>query len=108
MAAPRLPLAGGDDYDPGAMTSHATSNGNDFARRRDARVCWLLDMHPVTAAMLVRIGWFPSKNKALKRLNRLVRRRRIKLVGTVCRKAGRPEQIYCRWMPKSDHLLHEV
>src|SRR4051794_1415024 len=28
--------------------------GTDVARERDARVCWLLGMHPVTAAMLVR------------------------------------------------------
>ena len=32
----------------------------------------------------VRIGWFPTKNKALKRLRRLVARKRIRLVGTVC------------------------
>src|SRR5262245_52410292 len=80
----------------------------DFGRRRDARICWLLSMHPVTAAMLVRIGWFPSKTKALRRLARLVGRQQIRLVGTVCRKAGRPEHVYCRWRPKADQLLHEV
>jgi len=79
-----------------------------FSRARDERIGWLLETHPVTAAMLVRIGWFPSKNKALKRLNRLVRRKRVRLVGTVCQKAGRPENVYCRWTPKVDHLLHEV
>src|SRR5262249_18480398 len=79
-----------------------------FARLRDERVCWLLETHPVTAAMLVRIGWFPSKTKALKRLNRLVRRKRIRLIGSVCRKPGRPEHVYCRWRPKADQLLHEV
>lgn len=79
-----------------------------FGRERDAQVCWLLEMHPVTAAMLVRIGWFPTKKKALQRLSHLVERRRIKLVGTVCRKAGRPENVYGRWSPKPDHLLHEV
>src|SRR5207253_2279068 len=67
-----------------------------------------LEMHPVTAAMLVRLGWFPSKNKALKRLNRLVGKKRVRLVGTVCQKGGRPENVYCRWTPKADHLLHEV
>jgi hypothetical protein len=79
-----------------------------FARARDARICWLLSMHPVTAAMLVSLGWFPSKNKALKRLRRLATRRRIRLVGTVSRKPGRPEYVYCRWRPKADQLLHEV
>jgi hypothetical protein len=79
-----------------------------FSRERDARVCWLLETHPVTAAMLVEIGWFPSKNKALHRLGRLVRRERIRLVGTVCQKPARPENVYCRWIPKVDHLLHEV
>src|SRR4051794_3329935 len=79
-----------------------------FSRERDARISWLLDMHPVTAAMLVKIGWFPSKNKALKRLNRLLRRERLRLVGTVSQKVGRPEHVYCRWTPKVDHLLHEV
>lgn len=79
-----------------------------FARKRDARIRWLLDMHPVTAAMLVRIGWFRSKNKALRRLRRLVGKKQIRLVGTVCRKTGRPEHVYCRWRPKLDSLLHEV
>src|SRR5688500_14308913 len=79
-----------------------------FARARDARVCWLLDQHPVTAAMLVTLRWFPSKNKALKRLRRLVARKRVRLVGTVCRTAGRPEHVYCRWRPKPDQLHHEV
>jgi hypothetical protein len=79
-----------------------------FSRERDARIAWLLETHPVTAAMLVRIGWFPSKNKALRRLNRLVQRKRIRLVGTVCEKPGRPENVYCRLTPKVDHLLHEV
>ena len=66
----------------------------EFARQRDERICRLLDMHPVTAAMLVRIKWFPSKYKALKRLNRLVERGRIRFVGTVCQKPGRPENVY--------------
>src|SRR5687768_8550507 len=79
-----------------------------FARARDGRVCWLLGAHPVTASMLVRLGWFPTRHKALKRLRRLVARKRIRLVGTVCRKAGRPEHVYCRYRPKADQLLHEV
>src|SRR4051794_18918007 len=91
---------------PPALPAHRRSL--DFARARDARICWLLDMHPVTAAMLVRIGWFPSTTKALARLNRLVRRRRIRLVGTLGRGVGRPENVYCRWTPKVDQLLHEV
>ena len=94
------------------MTSPATdgppASSNAFARVRDDRVCWLLETHPVTAAMLVGSGWFPSKNKALKRLRRLVARRKVRLVGTVCRKAGRPEHVYCRWRVKPDQLLHEV
>lgn len=80
----------------------------EFARERDARVCWLLDSHPVTAAMLVSLGWFPSRNKALKRLNRLAARKRITYVGSVLRTGGRPEHVYCRWRPKPDQLLHEV
>lgn len=78
------------------------------ARERDVRVCWLLGQHPVTAAMLVRLGWFPNRNKALRRLRRLVGQNRIRLVGTVSRKHGRPEQVYCRWRPKVDQLIHEV
>ena len=78
-------------------------------RERDARIRWLLDMHPVTAAMLVRLGWFSSSRKARTRLRRLVERGVIRLVGTVARNAtGRPEHVYCRWRPKADHLLHEV
>src|SRR6266446_4794148 len=91
---------------PPALPVHRQSI--QFSRERDARISWLLDMHPATAAMLVNIGWFPSTNKALKRLNRLVRRRRIRLVGTVSEGVGRPENVYCRWTPKSNQLLHEV
>ncbi len=80
----------------------------EFARERDARVCWLLDSHPVTAAMLVRLGWFPSRNKALKRLHRLAARERIRFAGSALRTGGRPEHVYCRWRPKPDQLLHEV
>ncbi len=80
----------------------------DLGRRRDSRIRWLLDMHPVTAAMLVRIGWFPDRNKALQRLRRLAARGQLRFVGTVARKHGRPEHVYCRWRPKPDHLLHEI
>ena len=69
---------------------------------------WLLGAHPVTAAMLVHLGWFPNRKKALRRLRQLVKRKRIRLVGTVTRKAGRPEHVYCRFRPKTDQLLHEV
>src|SRR5579884_735491 len=79
-----------------------------FARKRDERICWLLSLHPVTAAMLADLRWFPSKHKSRKRLRRLEAQRRIRLVGTVCRKFGRPEHVYCRWQPKSNQLLHEV
>jgi hypothetical protein len=58
--------------------------------------------------MLVALGWFPTKRKSLRRLSRLVERNRIRLVGTVSRKPGRPEHVYCRWQPKRDDLLHEV
>src|SRR5262245_60193883 len=85
-----------------------SDSSNRFARQRDERVCWLLDLHPVTAVMLVELGWFPTRNKALKRLGRLVRRGRVRLVGTLSQKAGRPENVYCRWTPKADQLIHEV
>src|SRR5205807_226302 len=73
-----------------------------FARERDERVRWLLGLHPVTAAMLVDLGWFPTKRKALWRLGRLVKRRVVRIVGTVSRKPGRPEHVYCTFQPKQD------
>ena len=79
-----------------------------FARKRDKRSCWLLSQHPATAALLVGLGWFPSAAKARRRLRRLVQKKRIRLVGTLARKIGRPEHVYCVWRPKSDQLLHEV
>ena len=79
-----------------------------YARVRDERVVWLLTMHPVTAAMLVGIGWFPTRAKARKRLRRLAAKGRVRFVGTVCRKLGRPEHVFCRWRPKGDDLIHEV
>ncbi len=78
------------------------------ARLRDARIEWLLGTHPVTAEMLVSIGLFPTRAKALKRLRRLAARQRIRLVGSVGRKCGRPEHVFCRFRPKGNDLRHEV
>jgi hypothetical protein len=58
--------------------------------------------------MLASLGWFPSRGKALKRLRRLVARGRIRFAGTVSRKSGRPEHVYCRWRVKPDQLQHEI
>jgi hypothetical protein len=93
---------------PLAFPVTGSSNSHDFARARDARIEWLLGTHPVTAAMLVELGFFPGKVKALRRLNRLVEKGRIRLVGTVRRKAGRPEHVFCRIRVKADQLHHEV
>jgi hypothetical protein len=79
-----------------------------YARARDERIVWLLTMHPVTAAMLVAIGWFPTRAKAHKRLRRLTAKGRIRFVGTVCRAPGRPEFVFCRWPVKEDNLMHEI
>ena len=79
-----------------------------YARARDERIVWLLTMHPVTAAMLVAIELFPTRAKALKRLRRLAAKGRIRFAGTVCRKLGHPEHVFCRWRPKEDNLIHEV
>ncbi len=78
--------------DATALAVHRRSN--DFAQVRDARILWLIETHPITAEMLVRVSLFPSKDKALRRLKRLVMRRRLHLVGTVCRKAGWPEHVH--------------
>lgn len=94
----------------------ATTAANHWPRlslshgpERDARVRRLLDMHPATAAMLVGLRWFPSKDKALKRLRTLTRRGAVRLVGTIARTGtGRPEHVYCGWRLKPDQLLHEV
>jgi hypothetical protein len=90
------------------LNAAGPSRPNEFANTRDARVVWLLGDHPVTAAMLVRIGWFPSNAKARRRLRRLAKRDRVRLVGTVSRHSGRPEHVYCRWRPQVNQLLHEV
>jgi hypothetical protein len=82
---------------------------NAFARRRDAQILWLLGQHPSTASMLVGVGLFDSKTRASKRLRRLVRKKQLRLAGTVSLKDGRPEHVYCRgiWV-KADNVLHEV
>ncbi len=90
------------------LSTPTTLHSLAFSRERDARICWLLDRHPVTSAMLVQLGWFPTRAKAQKRLRRLVGKNAIRLVGTVCRRSGRPEHVYCRWRAKPDQLLHEV
>jgi hypothetical protein len=79
-----------------------------FARRRDALVLALLDQHPATADDLAGLGWFPSPAKAARRLARLAARGKVRLVGTVALKPGRPQHVYCRWRVKADALAHEV
>jgi hypothetical protein len=79
-----------------------------YARARDQWIVWLVSTHPVTAALLASIGWFPTRAKALKRLRRLAAKGRVRFVGTVWRKVGRSEHVFCRWRPKEDNLIHEV
>jgi hypothetical protein len=89
--------------------SHPTPrSGIAFYRERDERVQRLLADHPATSGILASLGWFPTRDKARKRLRRLQARKRVRLVGAVCRKAGRPEQVYCGWRPAPDALTHEV
>lgn len=87
---------------------HRPQDSGSYGLDRDARIGSLLGTHPVTAAMLVRLGWFPNTKKALQRLRILAKRKAVTRVGAVWRKEGRPENVYCLWHPKSDHLLHEV
>src|SRR5205814_954028 len=53
-------------------------------------------------------GLFPNRKKARKRLRRLVERKRLRMVGTVSLKGGRPEQVYGRGRWNGTNLLHEV
>jgi hypothetical protein len=87
---------------------HRPRSSNDFARERDGKVLWLLERHPATAGMLAGIGLFPNRKKARKRLGRLVERQRLRLLGTVSLKGGRPEQVYGRGRWNGTNLLHEV
>src|SRR5262249_2546249 len=91
-----------------APMSGTSKHSIALGRARDARIEWLLDAHPVTAMMLVRVGWFGSKRKAQGRLRRLAQRRHIRFVGTLPRTLGRPEHVYCRWRVRPADLLHEV
>jgi hypothetical protein len=58
--------------------------------------------------MLVSVGLFPNRRKAGKRLHRLVQQKRLRLLGTVSLKAGRPEQVYGRGRWNTTNLTHEV
>jgi hypothetical protein len=93
------------------MTAKHTPSPRDssaYARTRDARVLWFLDHHPATAGMLVGIGLFPNRKKASQRLHRLTQRHRLRVLGTVSLKGGRPEHVYARGRWKTDTLYHEV
>jgi hypothetical protein len=81
-------------------------NSNQFARDRDERICWMLDSHPVTAALLVAIGLSPARARRSSRSTVLSSKSASKVVGVVCRTSGRPEYVYCRWRPQA--LLHEI
>jgi hypothetical protein len=86
----------------------SAASGNAIARQRDAALLWLLSRHPATASMLVGIGLFPTRKKASKRLHRLAARRRLRLLGTVALKNGRPEHAYGRGHWNTTNLTHEV
>jgi hypothetical protein len=58
--------------------------------------------------MLLQLGLFPNRKKALRRLRRLVEKGEARVVGTVSRRRGRPETVFCGWVPKADTILHEV
>jgi hypothetical protein len=90
-------------------TTPRQESSNAYARRRDQAILWLLTSHPATAQMLVDAGHFRSRRKATKRLTRLVEKKQLRRVGTVCLKGGRPEHVYSRsrWL-KADNLLHEI
>src|SRR5438876_1120137 len=90
------------------IAAASPSNGNAVARSRDAAVLWLLARHPATAAMLVGIGLFPNRRKAGKRLRRLVQRKRLRLLGTVSLKGGRPEHVYGKGRWNATNLHDEV
>jgi hypothetical protein len=91
------------------MTQAVTpKESSALARKRDAAVLWLLSRHPSTASMLVDIGFFPNRKKASKRLHRLTKRRKLRLLGTVSLKCGRPEHVYGRGHWNTTNLTHEV
>jgi hypothetical protein len=83
-------------------------NSNAFARERDAVLLRLLAHHPTTVEMLVSLRLFPTARRARRRLHRLCQRRKIRCLGSVSLKGGRPEHVYGRGMVKNDNLLHEV
>ena len=89
-------------------TGTQRQSSNAVARERDEWLRWLLQSHPATAGMLAEIGWFPSRKKASRRLQRLTQRGQVRLLGTVYLKPGRPEHVYCRGQWKGDNVLHEV
>jgi hypothetical protein len=92
-------------------TSHSTSDAPpDRARMQKLErwICFLLQMHPVTPATLVSIGWFRRDRKARKCLLRLARSGRIAVVGTIRDGPGRPEHVYCCWRPEAEDLQHQV
>jgi hypothetical protein len=88
--------------------SSSPKTSNAIARERDAALLWLLARHPVTATMLVQIGLFSNRKKASKRLCRLAQRRKLRLLGTVSLKCGRPEYVYGRGHWNTTNLTHEV
>jgi hypothetical protein len=91
------------------IATYRQRSSNALGRERDAQILWLLERHPATAEMLVRIGLFRTTARAAKRLRRLLEKRQIRQAGTVSLTDGRPQHVYCRcrWL-KADNLLHEV
>jgi hypothetical protein len=58
--------------------------------------------------MLVSIGLFPNRKKTIKRLRRLAERHKLRLLGTISLKSGRPEHVYGRGHWNTTNLHHEV
>ena len=86
----------------------AVRQSRDWDDRDNALVDWLT-IQPATIEQIVQTGGFPSYETAWRRTEKLIERRRLKLVGFVpWHGNGRPRKVVCRWQPKTDSLLHEV
>jgi len=77
-------------------------------KERDKRLYEILSSHPCYVRLLVEIGIFPSYEVGRRRLQKLRKRKRVKVIGTVQFHEGRPLDVYYIGSLKIDWLYHET
>lgn len=76
-------------------------------REREEYILKLASIHPIIRKHVE--GCFPSKAACYKKIQKLVRQKKLRRVGTVMMNdSGRAEDVFCNWTPALNQLRHDL